>query len=234
MRAHARLRLRQLTMLALVALTLGALHVEGAQLLHLHGGDRQGGIFTEQHVLATLFATSSSGAPLPAAAAGALLGLLAGFIALPEDVRPAASARRAAPRGGAMRPRRPPRLLHRAARRRPARRVRGAPRLAARPARPLATPLGTSSFARRACGAATAVPPYEEESSMRAMAYIALLCLALAPLLAPLTAAGQDKDEEIAALRRELENMRKTMSTLAERLQALEAPPHPAPAGRGA
>src|SRR4029450_1811776 len=104
----------------------------------------------------------------------------------------------------------------------------------ARPARPLATPLGTSSFARRACGAATAVPPYEEESSMRALAYIALLCLALAPLLAPLTAAGQDKDEEIVALRRELENMRKTMSTLAERLQALEAQPAPAPAGQAA
>ena len=99
MRAHARLRLRQLTMLALVALTLGALTVEDAQLLHLHGGDRQAGIYNEQHVLATLFATSSSGAPPPAAAAGALLVLLAGFIALPEDVRLAASAaRHASPR----------------------------------------------------------------------------------------------------------------------------------------
>src|SRR4029450_13338095 len=159
MRAHARLRLRQLTMLALVALTLGALTVEDAQLLHLHGGARQAGLYNEQPVLATLFATSSSGAPLPAAAAGALLILLAGFLALPADVRLPAPAARPAP--------------HRAARSRPARRVRGAPRLAARPARPLATPLGTSSFARRACGAATAVPPYEEESSMRAMAYIA-------------------------------------------------------------
>src|SRR4029450_9850155 len=122
MRAHARLRLRQLTMLALVALTLGALHVEGAQLLHLHGGDRQGGIFTEQHVLATLFATSSSGAPLPAAAAGALLVLLAGFIALPEDVRlPPAP-------GGHAPPRAPPGRAGRPSGRRASRAVPAAPR----------------------------------------------------------------------------------------------------------
>jgi hypothetical protein len=99
MRALARLPLRQLTLLALVALTLGALLLEDAQLLHLHGGDRQAGLYNEQHVLAALFATSSSGAPLPAAAAAALLVILAGFIALPEDVRLAApAARHAAPR----------------------------------------------------------------------------------------------------------------------------------------
>src|SRR4029450_2273987 len=99
MRAHARLRLRQLTMLALVALTLGALTVEDAQLLHLHGGDRQAGIYNEQHVLATLFATSSSGAPLPAVAVATLLVVLAGFSALAEGGRlPASAPRRAAPR----------------------------------------------------------------------------------------------------------------------------------------
>ena len=72
---------------------------------------------------------------------------------------------------------------------------------------------------------------------MRALVWISLLCLSLP--LAPFAAAAQDKDEEIAALRRELENMRKTMSTLAERLQTLEgqssaapraAAPAPAPA----
>lgn len=92
MRAFGRLPLRQLTLLALVALTLGALVLEDAQLLHLHGGDRQAGLYNEQHVLATLFATSSSGAPLPAAAAATLLVVLAGFIALPEGVRLAAFA----------------------------------------------------------------------------------------------------------------------------------------------
>lgn len=61
---------------------------------------------------------------------------------------------------------------------------------------------------------------------MRALVCIALL---LAGALIPLAAHAQDKDEEIAALRRELENMRKTMSTLAERLQALEAQPAPTP-----
>ena len=99
MRALARLPFRHLTLLALVALTLGALVLEDAQLLHLHGGDRQAGVYNEQHVLATLFATSSSGAPLPTAASAALLVVLAGFIALPEDVRLAASAaRHASPR----------------------------------------------------------------------------------------------------------------------------------------
>ena len=99
MRALARLPLRQLSLLALVVLTLGALVLEDAQLLHLHGGDRQAGLYNEQHVLATLFATSSSGAPLPTAAASALLAVLAGFIALPEDVRRSTSAaRHASPR----------------------------------------------------------------------------------------------------------------------------------------
>jgi hypothetical protein len=99
MRALARLPLRQLTLLALVALTLGALVLEDAQLLHLHGGDRQAGVYNEQHVLATLFATSSSGAAPPAVAVATLLVVLAGFIALPEDVRLAASAaRHASPR----------------------------------------------------------------------------------------------------------------------------------------
>ena len=99
MRVLARPPLRQLTLLALFVLTLGALVLEDAQLLHLHGGDRQAGVYNEQHVLATLFATSSSGAPLPAAGAAALLAVLAGFIALFEDVRLAASAaRHASPR----------------------------------------------------------------------------------------------------------------------------------------
>ncbi|HTK90921.1 MAG TPA: hypothetical protein VL948_11760 [Verrucomicrobiae bacterium] len=102
MRALARLPLRHVTLLALVALTLGALVLEDAQLLHLHGGDRQAGLYNEQHVLATLFATSSNGAPVPAATAAALLVVLAGAIALPEDVRLAASAARHAP------PRAPP------------------------------------------------------------------------------------------------------------------------------
>jgi hypothetical protein len=93
MRALARLPFRHLTLLALVALTLGALVLEDAQLLHLHGGDRQAGLYNEQHVLATLFATSSSGAPLPAVAA-ALLIVLAGFIGLPEYVRRSSSAAR--------------------------------------------------------------------------------------------------------------------------------------------
>lgn len=102
MRALARLPLRHVTLLALVALTLGALVLEDAQLLHLHGGDRQAGLYNEQHVLATLFATSSNGAPVPAVTAPALLVVLAGAIALPEDVRLAASAARHAP------PRAPP------------------------------------------------------------------------------------------------------------------------------
>jgi len=93
MKALARPLLRQVTLLALVALTLGALVLEDAQLLHLHGGDRQAGLYNEQHVLASLFATSSSGAPLPTAAA-ALLIVLAGFIGLPEDVRRSSSAAR--------------------------------------------------------------------------------------------------------------------------------------------
>ena len=44
MRALARsLPARHLVLLALVALTLGALVMEDTQLLHLHGGDRQAG-----------------------------------------------------------------------------------------------------------------------------------------------------------------------------------------------
>jgi hypothetical protein len=64
---------------------------------------------------------------------------------------------------------------------------------------------------------------------MRALVCVALLWISLALPLAPLAAAADDKDEEIAALRRELENMRKTMSTLSERLQTLEAKPASAP-----
>ena len=101
MRPHARRRslLARATLLVLVTLALGGVLVENGQLLHVHGGHEGAGLYNEQHVLATLLATPSGGAPLPEAPAAALLAVLAGLIALFEGVpRSAAAARHAAPR----------------------------------------------------------------------------------------------------------------------------------------
>jgi hypothetical protein len=100
MRPHARRRslLVRASLLVLLALALGGLLVENGQVLHVHA-DESAGLYNEQHVLATLLATLSGGAPLPEAPAAALLAVLAGLIALFEGVRRSvAAARHAAPR----------------------------------------------------------------------------------------------------------------------------------------
>jgi hypothetical protein len=100
MRPHARRRslLARATLLVLMALALGGLLVENGHLLHVHG-DESTGLYNEQHVLTTLLATPSGGAPLPEAPAAALLAVLAGLIAFFAGVRRSATAaRHAAPR----------------------------------------------------------------------------------------------------------------------------------------
>lgn len=85
MTSHARPRLRRFPMaLRLVALLLmgfaaGGLVVEPTQLLHLHK-DESPGVYNEQHVLATLLGTPSSGVPLPEASILAFLVALIGLV----------------------------------------------------------------------------------------------------------------------------------------------------------
>jgi putative copper export protein len=101
MRPHARRRslLARVPLLVLMALALGGVLVENGQLLHVHGGNDGAALYNEQHVLATLLATPSGGAPLPEAPATVLLAVLAGLIVLFEGVkRSVAAARHAAPR----------------------------------------------------------------------------------------------------------------------------------------
>jgi hypothetical protein len=84
--------LARATLLVLMALALGGLLVENGQLLHLHGGSEGSGLYNEQHVLATVLATPSGGAPLPEAPAAALVAVLAGLIALFEGIRRSVAA----------------------------------------------------------------------------------------------------------------------------------------------
>jgi hypothetical protein len=88
--------------LVLLALALGALLVESAQLPHLHDDDTAG-LYNERHVLATLVATFS-GAALPEAPAATLLTVLAGLVVFLEGARLAVAApRHAAPRAPPLR-----------------------------------------------------------------------------------------------------------------------------------
>jgi hypothetical protein len=97
-RPHPSPTVRRVASVLLIAFALGGLIVENSQLLHLHKGE-SAGLYNEQHVLAALLATPSSGVPLPDAPAVAFLAALVGLVALFAGTRPAVSvARHAAPR----------------------------------------------------------------------------------------------------------------------------------------
>ena len=90
--------LRRLGVLLLILFALGALVLEQSQLLHLHK-DESPALYNEQHLLAALLATPSSGVPLPDATGIAFLAVLAGFVVLLDGPPPRVSVlRHAAPR----------------------------------------------------------------------------------------------------------------------------------------
>lgn len=78
--------LQRLGALLLIAFALCALVVEQSQLLHVHR-DESPGLYNEQHLLAALLATPSSGVPLADASSLAFLVTLVGLVALLTDVR---------------------------------------------------------------------------------------------------------------------------------------------------
>ena len=76
------LSLQRLAPLLLIAFALGAVIIEQNRPLHFHTSESPG-LYNEQHLLAALLASPSSGVPLPDSSSLAFLVALVGLVVLP-------------------------------------------------------------------------------------------------------------------------------------------------------